>query len=291
MRKTGLDPAEEWLCKCWLRDVYSLYRPEEITSEIKEKLCHHVYGLFPSDQRSPPFKPETLFSHRKVLKKIETLLPPKKSGFLVPTDGGFILKVNSIEPYYRKRFTMAHEIGHTFFYDLSASTPAVRFASSKSSYWIQEGYANEIAETILLPEFSLRQAIIERALSPSIKGLEYLSPLYAVSYDVLTHRIIQHLGIWDCVIFKCTIANGDKVRVSPQAVAKGPSFKELHIPRISDKDYPLSSVLLGLIKNAGLTEKISESEVELKGSKYSVQSKLLNSEETNSYIVLLSKCE
>lgn len=315
MKTINFDPAEEWLAQYWLGNLRSFLSQEEITKEIKAHLYKYIYNLLETtNQYEPPFNPELLFEDRKILKKTETQLPNNMSGLLIPTSGGFIMKVNSNEPKYRKRFNVAHEIGHTFFYDLKENIPIICFNKSKSRYWVQEGYANEIAETILLPEPSLKKEL--NKLLPCFGALKHLSKLYQVSHDVLRHRIVK-LCIWDCIIFKSTMDSSGNIRTNKTDVSKSIYYKTWHIPHLLEKQeieeaskdlkktkkvlektkldsfiYKSSNIPKVLRKYLCLvfaevlkSKRFSKEEM---GSKYSIQSTPIKDRNNNSYISFIS---
>lgn len=237
MREVDLDPAEEWLAQNWIGNLYLLLNREEIVRKIKIRLYKYIYELLEkTKQNDPPYQPDLLFEERKILEKIEAQLPHSKLGILLPTFGGFIMKIKSDEGVYRKRFSTAHEIGHTFFYDIEQAIPIIRFRKSYSRYWVVEDYANEIAASILLPESSLKKEISDKGLAPSLEALRDLSGLYEVSYDVLCRRIVRRLGIWDCVVFKSKMDSDGTIRTDSASICKGPSHTKWVIPKILKED-------------------------------------------------------
>ena len=102
-RKT--DPAIEWLSQ-----LVAPLSPEEFLSKQAASL------LAKSGQAEPPFNPQKALP--PTVKRVE-LARLSRDGMLIPVQGGFIIKINSLKPLVRQNFTCAHEIGHTFFYDLA----------------------------------------------------------------------------------------------------------------------------------------------------------------------------
>lgn len=311
MKIVDLDPAEEWLAQYWLGNLYSSLSRDETANKIKERLDEYIYHLLETTrQYKPPYNPDLLFEDRKILKKIETQLPSNRSGILIPTLGGFIMKIKSDEHKYRRRFSIAHEIGHTFFYDITQNIPIIRFNKSKSRYWVQEDYANQIAGTMLLPEPSLKKVIIDNKKPPSLDAFEYLRKLYQVSYDVLHRRIVRYVDIWDCIIFKSTMDSSGAIRTDSTSVCKGISYESWSIPKVlspqstspkevneshnscnilnilREKLYP---VVAPVFEDRKFLKECLQKELGYKGIKYSVQSKLLKDNNSNTCITLIVK--
>jgi Zn-dependent peptidase ImmA (M78 family) len=119
-------------------------------------------------------------------------------GALEPTLGGF--KIYLYEPVHecttpvdqlgaltrRQRFTLAHELAHTFFFDMRLGTPA-------PLKWIPhykklEEWCNFIASELLVPDLFLRQRL-KRTTPPSIEMIRALSDERDVSIDVILRRL------------------------------------------------------------------------------------------------------
>lgn len=118
-------------------------------------------------------------------------LPGDASGALVKTkdmDYPMIL-VDQSEPEVRKRFTIAHEIGHyiynTFILKLT-NYEKIDYRNSKSSGGTdqEEIFANKFAAALLMPESYLKTL----DLSTIWKKIEYASQL-RVSTEALNYRL------------------------------------------------------------------------------------------------------
>lgn len=119
-------PAIRWLLK-----KSGATDPETLMREEAQKLIKAL------GQDSPPFLPQKFARLRKI-KRIEWVNPPNLSE-LVPIKGGFILRtrdeirespsLNDEESWARpfagrENFSIAHEIGHTYFYDVDLPVPS-----------------------------------------------------------------------------------------------------------------------------------------------------------------------
>lgn len=118
-------------------------------------------------------------------------LPGDASGALVKTkDMDYpIILVDKSEPNVRKRFTIAHEIGHyiynTFILELK-NYEKIDYRNSKSSTGKdpEEIFANKFAAALLMPESYINTL----DLSTQMKRIEY-SSLLNVSTEALNHRL------------------------------------------------------------------------------------------------------
>jgi len=117
---------------------------------------------------------------------------------LVPVLGGFLLRLNSNLTSSRQRFSIAHEIGHTFFYNFSYNPP-VRILSRESSRLLidkEEDICNAFARELLMP-----REFVERDLDEhNNRDLELILTLaskYRVSAEVTARRLILDLSEYD----------------------------------------------------------------------------------------------
>jgi Zn-dependent peptidase ImmA (M78 family) len=225
MKNEEYDPAEEWLAKRFLEDRYLAYDKNTATNNIKRIISEHIEELlFKSGQTKPPFNPRALFDATRIIEFYEATLPDNISGLLVPILGGFKMKINSSHGEVRKRYSIAHEVGHTFFYNLNDyAIPKLDFNVENSRYWLREGYANEIASMILLPESFIKEHIRVLNLLPSFESIERICKTYRVSFQAAIRRIIRTMKLWDCLIFMSE-KNGSNINTIKASIIKGQSF-------------------------------------------------------------------
>jgi hypothetical protein len=94
----------------------------------------------------------------------------------------------------RTRFTIAHELAHTFFFDLSEKKPrSVVGSVPKSEFSWLETSCNEIAAHLLMPEIALR-ADAENTLLHS-NAIVALAEKYRVSVEALLRRL-NNSALW-----------------------------------------------------------------------------------------------
>lgn len=104
---------------------------------------------------------------------------------------GFRLVVNDAAPLVRQRFTMAHEICHTFFYEI---VPEIKFSPHDTDS-LEEALCNHGAAALLMPAKDVLSYV--KARDVSLGTLEELSQRYAVSMEAAFLRM-RALRLWNC---------------------------------------------------------------------------------------------
>jgi Zn-dependent peptidase ImmA (M78 family) len=120
------------------------------------------------------------------------------SGMLVMKDGNAIISINKLHPEKRRRFSIAHEIGHYLLHGNSASvfidkSPVfLRDKKSSEGTQIQEIEANRFAAELLMPEDILKGKIVKKNLDIDDEiDLEKLAKQFKVSTQALTVRLTR----------------------------------------------------------------------------------------------------
>ena len=123
-------------------------------------------------------------------------LPPEErtiSGKVERTENGFRILVNPEEPEHRRRFTIAHEIGHVVLGHVRPGEKALRDPHRPWSFLdedARERAANYFAAELLMPEKTVLHAI-EKLDDPTLANL---ANLFAVSRSAMEIRL-RHLGV------------------------------------------------------------------------------------------------
>jgi hypothetical protein len=104
---------------------------------------------------------------------------------------GFRLVVNDTTPSVRQRFTVAHEICHTFFYEI---VPELKFKPHPTDSF-EEALCNHGAAALLMPAEDVLAQVSVRDVS--LATLEELSQRYAVSIEAAFLRV-RGLRLWNC---------------------------------------------------------------------------------------------
>ena len=256
-----IDPAEKWIAKQFLEpSEYTIFLRDSLSlrNEIKKRIFSEIRKLLlDSSQTKPPFAPEQLGAYRRVKNIIPDETLSHKEAVLIPEDGGFIIKYNPKKPKVRIRFGIAHEIGHTYFFDLKATHPQKFYSLISSRYWVEEGYACEIAREILVPEPYLSTISTQICDHPSVNALVQLQRTFNVSYEVLLKRLLHdsHLwnsnfwgnNLWNAIIVMANISSKDN-NIKNLKVYRSPTYKYKF--RDSKK---LRDMVIRIIKNRSLT--------------------------------------
>ncbi len=135
------------------------------------------------------------FLQDRNITSIEMVPDLKCDGTLEPTgmryEDGFRMLLKKNVPQVRLRFTMAHEICHTFFYEL---VPEIKFRPNTTDE-SEERLCNVGAAAILINERSLRRQA--KKMQSTLESLEDLAAAYEVSLSTMLLRL-RSLQLWDC---------------------------------------------------------------------------------------------
>ena len=194
------------------------------------RLVQNVALAITADQLEPPIRLREVADTLQI--NIECRVSPSKRhlGKLIPQLGGFTAVVygqlrSTVEEQgefslltrgltknstsstqlhlnRRGRFTVAHEFGHTLFYDAPEpeSTPArivPARQASRDAMWREEGLCDAFARAVLIPS-TWRTAVGDK---PSFANLIEASSYFHVAGEHLLHRIIHDWKMWDSAIF------------------------------------------------------------------------------------------
>jgi len=109
---------------------------------------------------------------------------------LTPTDRGFVIEVNAFATPQRKRFSIAHEIAHTFFNPVARtyrrSGLAVSVSHKRPELLIEESLCDIAAAEMLMPEDMFREAATRE--QPSIAAVQGLASLFDTSLEATALR-------------------------------------------------------------------------------------------------------
>lgn len=144
--------------------------------------------------------------------KIETR-PLRSDALLEETETGFLATINSGAPRCRRRFSIAHEIGHAEIYRvtrLQQALGAIHQARQLSPESREvERLCNIFAAELLMPLEDWKDEVFR--LGVSLALVRKLEESYGVSFDSAAARIIE-AHIWHCaiILWDC-LEEGDHV--------------------------------------------------------------------------------
>lgn len=119
------------------------------------------------------------------------------SGFLISKKGKNIIGINSNESPVRKRFTMAHELGHFILHsnkedDLFISKIHFRDEESSTGEMKREREANAFAAGILMPRFLIEKELQKfKDKSPVEEAVSRLANIFNVSEIAMSYRLLN----------------------------------------------------------------------------------------------------
>ena len=116
---------------------------ENLSLNLLEQYKTHLGYSF------PPVQPTKMAKLRKVKRIFERHID--KPGSLTPVIGGFYIFLRKSDSKRRKNFSCAHEIGHTFFFDLSHKVPKLNIEIDNAGKPIIENFCDIFAESLLMP--------------------------------------------------------------------------------------------------------------------------------------------
>ena len=115
------------------------------------------------------------------------------SGIISKKAGKTTILVKADDPYNRKRFTIAHELGHYFLHlenvDNQGFVDTVNmYRNVNSPKNESEISANNFAANLLMNE------VLVKALWTDVKSVQTMADIFKVSYDAMTYRL-ANLGL------------------------------------------------------------------------------------------------
>ena len=142
-----------------------------------------------------PVDLDPLLRHRSILKIIERKLPSSEA-LLFPVPGGFNMHIEAGADVVRRRFSMAHEMGHTFFFNLDRRIPN-RPYNYQGTDPEEERLCNSFAAEVLMPQ---EHFIVEaQAAGQGLVPLMRLCDTYLVSLRAAAIRLTS-VSAWDVAI-------------------------------------------------------------------------------------------
>jgi Zn-dependent peptidase ImmA (M78 family) len=144
----------------------------------------------------PPFIPGTLAVDVEqiaaaCINVVHHPLHDEVDGALLPAKDEFIIVINSNQPINRRRFTLAHELGH-FHLHLPKHIKTPGFCSisrAYKSYDTVEIEANQYAANLLMPEWLIRSVTTECEWNLSMLSEYFMVSQRAMSIRLGTLRI------------------------------------------------------------------------------------------------------
>lgn len=187
-----------------------------------------------SRQTGPPYRPAVYAE----LQRVDWITQKRMDieGRLVPSNNGFTIELRSDRSHERKNFTCAHEVAHTFFYEL---VPSIKYGNLTSTRIVQDNeeeyLCNIAASELLMPRCSIIR--ISGDYAPSPLSVLRIAQIYETSLVATVIRLLT-LGIWEAkfVLWEFSV---DSLKAKWLAQ---PRRALVHFPILDIENYEGSSV-------------------------------------------------
>ncbi len=159
---------------------------EAMDQRVRNKVLE-ISEYLPKDKSGAPIVPVDL---DKILQKFG--LKAYNTNFSKPEISGAFSReekqiyLDATDPYTRKVFTLAHELGHYFLHDDKAYDILYREKRSHARPEL-EREADEFAAELLMPEATIR------LYWPIAESIQQLAEIFSVSYSAMEYRL-RNLG-------------------------------------------------------------------------------------------------
>ncbi len=193
-----------------------------------------LMAILPLRKIDPRIKYDNLINH-------SARLIPNQSGFQIIVDES--LRTQSLRRMLR--FTIAHEIGHTFLFDIER-LPPTRFSWLSSFDRSEEKLCNIFASALLMPDEIVLQQYEKLKENLFLRILRELAFEFDVSYSAMAMKLIHHMSLWNGILIACRwlpkrlrnkydinqkdVHNEEAWRIYWSVIPKSLS-KDLYIPR------------------------------------------------------------
>lgn len=227
----------------WMIEQYKGFLPLKNDYEEMKRVAREFYLsqapllLRKTGQKRPPFDPFLAARQRRINRL--TWVDSGDEASLIPDENGFHLILRNpnkptdqseIRNDVRVRSTVAHEVGHTFFFDISFSPPRegprLERKIAQKTRNKEEHWCYDFARQLLLPDRHVRKSIS----SCNRSGLELAVKLrrdYNVSWDFLFRKLVHDLGVWsNSTVFRFDIERmPSALQSEPKNVWRGAKSK------------------------------------------------------------------
>jgi hypothetical protein len=165
---------------------------KKITALVGEENPSRAVQIFVEQRRGAGESLEFLAQKLGVESIMEERLPFEGGVFLQPS-GKLLIKLNASSSFARKRFTLAHEVGHLLLGDMSGRRMACQSDPAL------ERACDSIAAELLMPSHDAVPFV--RGLgSPSPDKLREVASTYGVSLHVAAIRVHYDFRLWKCFV-------------------------------------------------------------------------------------------
>lgn len=166
------------LTKCNSLDQGMEYLAEQLRKQANKELGYSF----------PPVQAQKIAKLRKIQQIYEREI--KKTAYLTPQNGGFIMCLRKSDSPSRKNLSCAHEIGHTYFFDLSCEIPKpIKFDKIENKRI--EKLCTRFAGALVIPKTHFLSSWWRFEKNFSFRQLEKFCYEYNVSLEAIIRRAMH----------------------------------------------------------------------------------------------------
>jgi hypothetical protein len=175
----------------WFTKKYGPLSLETAISGVVQDL------LAKTNQANPPVALKPIASLRAIAR---TIYSARIAGLgrLDPTSEGFVVLLERNWHWLKRREWWAHEIAHTFFYDIAPRPPRRLIPTAEE----EELICDLLAREFLIPSAFLNCSDTTPR-SPSFLELRRLCKLFQTTTSTMSLRLISDLKIWNAIVLFC----------------------------------------------------------------------------------------
>lgn len=250
--------------------------------------------LITTGQRNPPIGLEPIAGLQKVhtIKKVP--LEKENLGRLIPDARGFVLLLRDKDSIYRQRVTIAHELGHTLFFDILASPPSrlPKMLAAPNSQDKEEWLCYDFARELLMPRLIFLRLLQYKYKAPSIEAINKMSQIFQVAPEVICWRVFRDFRMWESSIaFFGSVTN--QTVIKPETIFKGGKMQNFHVNGTFLKNPDILNIVQGAltgnnsIKSTSISlNKNTALSIQIKYNKYKKLFCVINNVDKNSQATL-----
>ncbi len=147
-----------------------------------------IEAHFKGGRYLPPTPTKEVAKFRNVLEiRDDALSSPAR---LRPVRGGFVIYVRKTDSVRRRNFSLAHELGHTFFYTMGNGQPRACTLESRER-GVVERLCNIFAAELLMPREKFENIWGQAAERLSLRQLEEVASVFAVALEAVIFRAAE----------------------------------------------------------------------------------------------------
>jgi Zn-dependent peptidase ImmA (M78 family) len=243
--------------------------------------------LIETNQNESPISLEPVCELRRIRVFQSTSPHFDFQGEIIPDNEGFMVNLNSDHSDTRKRATLAHEIGHSLFYDISKLPPKRVYRNIDSK---EEWICWDFARSLLLPRWSILNFLSHNKETPKPQIIYETTKKYNVSVDLLLKRIRWDFDCWtDSTFFVGSFKNGRFI-VNKDNIHKG--LSDDHITIMGEDGLLNKSDLKTLILFLSINHNINyiEKKINVNNNSFWVELLRYNNNPSNILGIIKTRC-